>query len=346
VGKTFWVGEFESLLTPQVYRDIYFFNPESSNFSTAFNTDEISQAYHYLDRTLQKHGFLLQFKTFAELPGLLKKWQDTHSRPAGLIFYSLHTGTYSQLKPVLFPFLSDSRIKELGVPVLIDWRAGVLEPTPAGISVLHRGNILTAMARQLAHFLVNKGYGNILFFEEDEHKYMWQYHYYLRIRREIHRLNPRIACRAIIKPAGSGKRKDFLDRYQKKVLASNITTYGQFKGPALKALFDEFITTRSGFSKALSLGKNTIWLFPFTARAGAALTWLEKNSIKVPDDISVLALENYPTYYHRGLSYCDLDHDRIGYLMAHSLIRDFPVEKSTRGYIRTRPRVVEKLTTK
>jgi hypothetical protein len=59
-----------------------------------------------------------------------------------------------------------------------------------------------------------------------------------------------------------------------------------------------------------------------------------------------MTVENDPAYYHLGLTYCYPDFARLGYLMAHALIGDFPVEKTTRGSIRMHTLVVEKLTTR
>jgi hypothetical protein len=61
---------------------------------------------------------------------------------------------------------------------------------------------------------------------------------------------------------------------------------------------------------------------------------------------SLVSLDNDPRFYHLGLTYCGPDWDTIGYQMAHAIIGDFPVARTSKGFIKTKAGVLEKLTTR
>jgi DNA-binding LacI/PurR family transcriptional regulator len=87
------------------------------------------------------------------------------------------------------------------------------------------------------------------------------------------------------------------------------------------------------------------WLFARDATALAALQWAQTRRIKVPRTLEILSFENSPDSPAHGLSCCVADWDRIGYLLAHALIGDVPVERSRKGFIRMSAMVIERETT-
>jgi len=46
-----------------------------------------------------------------------------------------------------------------------------------------------------------------------------------------------------------------------------------------------------------------------------------------------------------GISACATDRSMIGYLLAHAMVGDIPVARTTKGFIRTNVRAFERLTT-
>jgi DNA-binding LacI/PurR family transcriptional regulator len=89
-----------------------------------------------------------------------------------------------------------------------------------------------------------------------------------------------------------------------------------------------------------------LWIFSNAVHAAYADEWCAKHGRKVPQDVSIISLENDHRCYHLGISYCDVDWEKIGYVMAHVITGALPVMKTTKGFIRTEARVVERLTTK
>jgi len=72
---------------------------------------------------------------------------------------------------------------------------------------------------------------------------------------------------------------------------------------------------------------------------------LDCRSAHCPRDYSLLCLDDSPMQYHHGLSVCVLDWKEAGYLMAHALIGDVPVKKSTQGYLSLGWDLIERRTT-
>ena len=68
--------------------------------------------------------------------------------------------------------------------------------------------------------------------------------------------------------------------------------------------------------------------------------------IFLSDDIlQGFVIEDEPSSYHLGLSWCGIDFERTGCLMAHAVLNDIPVARTSKGFIRPVAMVVEKLTT-
>jgi DNA-binding LacI/PurR family transcriptional regulator len=92
-------------------------------------------------------------------------------------------------------------------------------------------------------------------------------------------------------------------------------------------------------------GKNVLWLCTRDSLAEPALEALRRMGVKVPDEISLMTLENAPQHYHLGVSACTPDYELVGYLMAHAIIGDMPIKKTRYGYLRMPCPVTERSTT-
>lgn len=75
-----------------------------------------------------------------------------------------------------------------------------------------------------------------------------------------------------------------------------------------------------------------------------ALTLCREQRIAVSKQLSIIGLENDPACFHLGISSCVPDWDGIGYLMAHALMRDFAIEKTGKGFIQTRAKMIYRTT--
>ena len=77
--------------------------------------------------------------------------------------------------------------------------------------------------------------------------------------------------------------------------------------------------------------EHDLWVFEFMQDAAAASTHFEKKNIKP----HLLAMENDPAWFHLGITCCIFDWEKTGYLMAHALIGDIPIKKSSKNFMDT-----------
>ncbi|MSR83406.1 MAG: GntR family transcriptional regulator [Candidatus Latescibacteria bacterium] len=125
-----------------------------------------------------------------------------------------------------------------------------------------------------------------------------------------------------------------------------LTCYHRYPARALERLSDSLILT-GDFGQVLGSQRDAdIWIFSRDEEAIAGLNWARQYRLAVPSQLSIVGMENTPRFYHCGLSHCGPDWETIGYLMGHSLIGDFAIERTGRGYLRTRAWMVERLTTR
>ena len=91
--------------------------------------------------------------------------------------------------------------------------------------------------------------------------------------------------------------------------------------------------------------QRNVWICQYCGHAVHALQWAEANRIRVPQDLAIISLEDNPEMSHYGISCCLAAPEREGYLMAHVLIGDIPVGRSTKGYVRVDAHMRERCTT-
>jgi DNA-binding LacI/PurR family transcriptional regulator len=121
-----------------------------------------------------------------------------------------------------------------------------------------------------------------------------------------------------------------------------VSKYEKHNIEYLKAITDVSNSFDEVFS---SIKGRSLLIFQRDSEAAEALEWCRLHRKKVPDTIAIIGLNNNPRFFHLGITTCVPDWRSIGYLMAHTILRDIPVEKTTRGYIRTRVRMYERMTT-
>jgi hypothetical protein len=224
-----------------------------------------------------------------------------------------------------------------------------------GLFVLPRGHLYTAVARALATFLVRRGYRRVVVFENQKVRQAhlaWTFLTIIRIRTELRHLDRHFAFSLVIRPSRPGR------------------TLAEHLGPAL----ERGAYYRAGSEAEINLSKyelsrpevlagecrlcaefeeafgehspETAWVFVTDRDAADACAWCRSHGVSVPDDVSVIGLQNEPGYYHLGISTCSPDWPAVGYLMAHAVVGGIPVGTTTKGFLRTRARMVERTTTR
>jgi DNA-binding LacI/PurR family transcriptional regulator len=121
--------------------------------------------------------------------------------------------------------------------------------------------------------------------------------------------------------------------------------YAARAGVTVRQLHEEMIMAPGFDTITAQTGTNALWLCTTDALTDAALRYCAAAKLSVPRDIGILSLENSPDHYHLSATACAPDWDLIGYLMAHSIIGDFPLNKTSHGYLRIPCPVIQRDTT-
>jgi hypothetical protein len=300
-----------------------------------------------MERELADHGFLLRVETMDSLEPLLARWLRQHDVPYGIVVHRPPQKEFEARLRSLRDLLSHPGLR---VPVLVDvnWQTGDFGRIPRGMHVLSYGNVSTTFGRAVARFLIDAGHREATFLYDYSRRFYLGFWGFLKARAELKLLDPSFGFRLALKlpagwtPGSAALRRLLRSRLEERGLQAALQIYGYGSEEEMYGetfVWDSFDAVRRRCSGS------RIWLFSRDMHAAEALEWAVSSRIAVPDRLAVVGLENDPQYCHLGLSRFEPDMERIGYLMAHAIIGDIPVARTTMGFIRTTARVVEKLTT-
>jgi DNA-binding LacI/PurR family transcriptional regulator len=88
-----------------------------------------------------------------------------------------------------------------------------------------------------------------------------------------------------------------------------------------------------------------LWLMTTDRLAPQTLQALHRFGIGISQEAALVSLENNTAFFHHNISACAPDFNRIGYLMAHALLGDIPLNKSLRNFIRFEVPIIHRQTT-
>ena len=344
VGRRHWVGAFPEALGSGATGNMYLVARERSDFESIFRGDFLTQAYQKMERELLANGYALLFASIRELRDLIRQWQAHKSLPRGLVFHGMDDRRYAQIRPALDRLASVAN--RLGRPrprVLLDWRLNTSPRRPHGTDVLCRGNLLTVRARAVAGYLVRQHHRCALFFGAPG-----QILPLGKERAELRHLDKDFAFHLAVLTASAkpGTRQAVLDEvravFDRNPVLARIL--GKYETVSQETVVAETVVVKD-FSEAYeTLPEASAWVFDKDSEAAVALAWAQRRQIRLAGNIAIVSYENNPEFYHLGLTCCCPDYEQIGYQMAHTLINDFPVAHTSRGFIKANALVVPRRT--
>ena len=345
MGKTFWVGDSDGLFSLGRRKRVILYKAGVPDFSSVFREDLTALAYQKMERELIRYGFVLHFETLDNFSPSLRKWREEGGLPDGLIFYGANEREHLTALNALSRFLRASGMEYL--PVVVDWSWGDYHKIPSGVLVLSRGHIQTSLARTAAKYAIEYRYPGLCFFLHDpNNSILWATA--LKIRAELKWRNPEIPFRIISSRPNWGRtEKEFLTALHERLEEfGTVANLRKYRHTSFTVLEKEITLTGNFTTRFPRLADMGLWLFSCDEYAATALDWAKRSRIAVPSHLAVLGMESDPEYYHMGISRLEVDLDRLGYLMAHSIIRDFQPAKSHKGFLQCRSDVIRKSTSR
>lgn len=344
IGKTYWYGDYHSLVHPRTRKEVYVYLADDSDRERVFRNPTHGAMYHTMEEVLSSSGYLVRYAMMDTLPKDVSRW-ERGAFPFGMVLSMLNADGFASRRSVL------ERIRRTAdrhaLPILIHWDGGDFRPAMRMGEVVYRLGMTGYQF--LARHLVEQGCRGARFFIDADHLLDNEYRFwvvwdFLHLRAEVLHLNPAFHWRlSIIDPTGSFSWDNYPYRFGPAHIARIASVYTPTSHEDVMRDID--ITTDLARTFDLSR-KAGMWVFQKDAHAAEALVWANAVRMAVPDRLQIISLDDDPACHHLGLTRCELDWEGLGYLMAHAIIGDFSVPHTDEGVIRARARVVGKLTTR
>jgi hypothetical protein len=344
---------FETILFQSAKKEVYFFYCKECPPEQAFKRGFMPEAYRKMQSELLFHGYVLRYEQAEQFAPLARKWAKSGIHPHALFFFRMRASWFESLAAGLEKYCDRIQKMPNAKPrIVMHWGRSKYSPFSRSVAVFHEGHPSTSAARLLAQFLITHNYRAPIFFAEADDT-IWQSRWIwilLKMRAELKERDSGFKTRFIVqapKPgnAEENSRSSYLDTLLNDY---NDMFWVEKDNPRhALAVVKKEIRVAERFERAFGSAKSgDIWIFARDSEAASALEWAQKKGIKVPQQLSILGLEDDPTYYPFGISCCVPDWERIGYLLAHAIIGDIPVQKTAKGFIAAQARMLERLTTK
>jgi DNA-binding transcriptional regulator YhcF (GntR family) len=349
IGKTFWAGNRDSLNAAQIKKQVVVFYEGSAR--TVYKDDHkftgqwMGQAYRKMERELLSYGYELVFEPVETFGDRAHAWRSKKDMPYGVLLHKLGDKALAQVLPSLKCVVNTKEVA--GPAVVVDWvKGGGFKKLPAVIKRISRGNIQTRRARLLANQIILRNYRAAdFYFDESKMDFEW-FTRFIRIQNELDELEKGFAFRIVVKPRNTSAhaaKEAFMGRlakrYPPEMLAPKLSRHGRRKAANVD---DEIEVARDFRTTYRSRGVRKINIFLSDSEALESLQWARDRGIAVPKHYGVVSLENNDAYLHERISCCVPDWEGIGYLMAHAIINDFPIEKTSLGFLSPRVMMMDR----
>lgn len=342
MGKHYVVGSPREVLSREQSRRAVLYDVADEGFATMFERSELkTPAFLAMERELIHQGFRVEYGEAADF----RRDVAGTSLPDAVICSWVDRPRYDRVMEALQKPMATSRGPHR--PLVV---TGSSRRPPSGVQQLCTGHVSTMVARRCAEFIHRKRYRQPAFFCRIDGWSMWPLLAHLKIFRELDTLGAEATMRFAVELNRYFRDgPDFVNRFWTKYRAEGDHLVRVLGEKRAATFCDEALGSSFAYSLQESLDQNQeadLWLFERDCDASVALHWLAEKGRRVPDHISVMSLENREDHFHLGLTSCTPDWQTIGYLMAHAVIGDIPVTRTSGGFLRTEALMLPRQTTR
>jgi len=350
IGRRFWVGRFSRLMKTGMSRDVVFFDCTKTGWREALKAGVYGDMYRKAEHVLTTGGFRVFYHDFASFDALVEKWYSGNSFPQGLLLAGMQANNnYHDFKHVdrllRRYFRRRSSVRAPSVVIASPSSYGEMCSMVKSLA----GSRPTTIAREAARFIVEKHYRRATVFFNEDVMGNRPFFDYIRLWPELKNLRDDFDLHFVVRNGRDTSIDSFVNR-----LGTHYTTHLNLNylhicldkyGPVpLQTVLDNIVPVERFDTAFESREGDRVWLFSTDADAAEALQWCRARRIRVPEDRAVLGFENNPAFLHHGITSVILDKETIGYNLAHALLDDIPVERSSQGYLRMKALVLERMT--
>jgi len=337
IGRRYWIGGMRSIQSFGVRKKIPCFNFSVGDPSDLAAGNEIGNAWENMELELHNHGLSLHLEDSRKLDLFLRPDAFARSDCAGLLISGIEYNQAARIWPRLETLCASPA--RGGRRILLCGSDPELR-IPTGAHFFCHGTIITNVVRTAAEYAFTKGFRTIVFLFRETEDNASDIRFFLRFISESLLRNPVIRITFLIQPL---HRNQALEQIFKRMSSYRLLGSFQYQESLLSKYapftMDELfktITLCEDIDDLLSRApRDALWLTQDAAVAVRAVEWCAAHRIRLPSDVSLLCFDRDPSLRHHGIASCVPDWNTMGYLMAHALIGDMPIQTSRRGFLRT-----------
>ncbi len=341
IGRRYWVGGLTGAPLRTKRDRVLFFYDSTEGVGAYLAGCLWREGLLEMENELHSCGFRLAFEPLDTLHSWWERKRDGSGGVHGIVVASESADRMTNESAWLGPFL-DKRTVGLPRIAFAGARAAHLDRR---LHHFAHGHIQTVRAREVARFCARYRFRSIHVFIDSIAGRASDVRDTLRLIPEIGAYAGDTSLRFVL-PALSGVADGaaFVGALGRKHHVEYLRAIAGDGGVEALEHVAGMVEIVQSLAQALARSRDgTLWYFLRAETAAQAVRWCTEHGRK-PAQQSVLSATNAPACYELGISSCVTDWRTIGYLLAHALIGDMPVERTRRGYIRTRARIYERLT--
>ncbi|MBD3242101.1 MAG: GntR family transcriptional regulator [Chitinivibrionales bacterium] len=347
IGKRFLIGDFSDLVKHYTAGRVVIFD-RLGEFSRHFTCIPTGPGFSYMEQEFAHRGIAVRYERLDRFRSLKSEWTRARAWPRGLLFAGTKPEDIRQIRDVVERCFSGTRTQPCSVLVMGTSR---FSRSPRSVHFLSGGNLITARARAIASFAARKRFSRLRVFVQQTENRVTHFALVelLRVFPELHHLTKECDVRFHYRL----KNSQLSGTHALEYVYHNIGYPMPESFVALKKYEDitpgdivERLDACTPFPDVFARAdENELWFFADDENAGRAVEWCRSHGRAIPETIAVLGMENSRQHLPCGISTCIPDWQTIGYCMAHAVIGDIPIERTSRGSIRTKFLLLHRLTT-
>lgn len=343
MGKRCFVGDFLSLRSFRGFSEIAVFHNDSVPFDKLFTEHVLSRAFRELELELFAYGMRMVHAPLSRFPKCVRRWQTGAPRPAAIMLTDISQAQSREIRPLITGL--HRHFEPSTLPLLMTSGYGV-QRRPASMPLVSNASLPAALARAVTQYCSQKRFARLLYYHDQTRGGLTPFREAIRIIPELlYRRIPVDYTIAVKAPPGVRTPRQFLRQMPSYLDHKNFDYLENLLGkytPIGIDYLERVMSLTPDFAQVCPRTPGTLCLFNDKLSAGEAVRHCRDAGIALPGTVAVLGMGDDPGYYRNDISTLVTDWHRLGYLMAHVLLGDIPIELSRRNFIRIPTRILER----
>lgn len=333
LGRTWRVGTVHALLRSTPKREIGFVYSSTLDLSKLFTDAKIGTVLQKCENELFHCGYLFRYSPLEGRKSELYQWIDKKNPVQSLLLLGSADGRlmydeFTALLPALTRYLRNYPYTRVLTPT-----KDILEKH-SRIYPFSFGHYRTKVVRELVQSCVGRKLEQVVICCNCRTEPLDVLARGFRLHRELEQMNrhtPKLYA------LHAGTKSDFLRAVQARWSIEHVNAMASKRSGMPFRSVDELVEPVDPLERIMAgVSPPLLVVCSRDADAVQLLDYCAMRQLRVPRDVGIVGLENDPAFLSRGLTTCVPDWDAVGYLWAHTLIGDIPIERSSKGFVNAR----------